>query len=70
MEFSWGEASYQVLVGDWDGDGKDTIALRKGSQFAFSKKNPASGTPNFTLTWGLPTDTVLVGDWNGDGKDT
>ncbi len=70
LEFSWGNANYQVLVGDWNGDGKDTIALRKGNQFAFSKKNPASGTPNFTLTWGLPSDTVLVGDWNGDGKDT
>ncbi|MFT3945128.1 MAG: NlpC/P60 family protein [Ancrocorticia sp.] len=70
IEFAWGTANYQVLVGDWDGDGKDTIALRKGNQFAFSKKSPASGTPNFTMTWGLPTDTVLVGDWNGDGKDT
>lgn len=70
IEFSWGSTSYQVLVGDWDGDGKDTIALRKGNQFAFASTNPASGTPSFTFSWGLSTDTVLVGDWNGDGKDT
>ena len=70
IEFSWGEQSHKVLVGDWDGDGKDTVALRKGGQFAFSNASPASGTPKFTLAWGLATDTVLVGDWNGDGKDT
>lgn len=70
IEFSWGEQSYKVLVGDWDGDGKDTVALRKGNQYAFSNVNPASGTPKFTLAWGLATDTILVGDWNGDGKDT
>lgn len=70
MDFAWGDASYEVLVGDWDGDGKDTIALRKGNQFAFSNTNPASGTPQFTLTLGAPSDTFLVGDWDGDGKDT
>ncbi len=70
MEFAWGDAKYEVLVGDWDGDGKDTIALRKGNQFAFSNTNPASGTPKFTFTLGNASDTVLVGDWNGDGKDS
>ena len=69
-EFTWGDSSYKVLTGDWDGDGKDTIALRNGNQFAFSNVNPASGTPDFTFTFGGPTDTFLVGDWDGDGKDT
>lgn len=70
MDFVWGDASYEVLVGDWNGDGKDTIALRKGNQFAFSNENPISGTPQFTFTLGEPSDTFLVGDWDGDGKDT
>ncbi|MFT3945127.1 MAG: NlpC/P60 family protein [Ancrocorticia sp.] len=70
VEFTWGDAGYEVLVGDWDGDGKDTIALRKGNQFAFSNKNPASGTPAFTFTLGKASDTVLVGDWDGNGQDS
>lgn len=70
IEFAWGDAGYQVFVGDWDGDGKDTVALRQGNQFAFSNTNPASGTPKFTFEFGYPDDTVLVGDWNGDGRDT
>ena len=69
-EFTWGEASYQVFVGDWDGDGKDTVALRNGNQFAFSNTNPASGAPEFTFAFGKATDTIVVGDWDGDGKDT
>ena len=27
-----GRSSDQVLVGDWDGDGKDTLALRRGAR--------------------------------------
>ncbi len=70
IEFTWGDADYVALTGDWDGDGKDTVALRNGNQFAFSNTNPASGTPRFTFSFGTPSDTFLVGDWDGDGKDT
>ncbi len=70
VDFTWGDANYEVLIGDWDGDGKDSVALRKGNQFAFSNENPASAAPKFTFTLGNASDTVVVGDWNGDGKDS
>lgn len=69
-EFTWGDASYKALAGDWDGNGKDTVALRQGNRFAFSNERSPSGTPQFTFTFGSASDTILVGDWNGDGKDT
>ncbi len=70
IEFEWGESNNEVLVGDWDGDGIDSAAVRKGNRFAFADRNPASAAPQFTLAYGTPGDTVLVGDWDGDGKDT
>ncbi|MFT3945126.1 MAG: hypothetical protein QM705_15065 [Ancrocorticia sp.] len=69
-EFTWGDANFEVFVGDWDGDGKDTIALRRANQFAFSNQNPATNSPRFTFSFGSPYDTFVVGDWDGDGKDT
>ncbi|MFT3944813.1 MAG: N-acetylmuramoyl-L-alanine amidase [Ancrocorticia sp.] len=68
--FSWGERSDQVLVGDWNGDGKDTLALRRGNTFAFTDAASPQNAPEFTLTFGRADDEVLVGDWDGDGKDT
>ncbi len=70
IEFTWGDASYEVLAGDWDANGKDTVALRQGNRFAFSNESSPSGTPQFTFAFGKASDTILVGDWNGDGKDT
>ncbi len=70
IEFEWGESNNEVLVGDWNGDGIDSAAVRKGNRFAFADRNPASAAPQFTLAYGTPGDTVLVGDWDGDGKDT
>jgi hypothetical protein len=67
IEFSWGAASDEVLVGDWDGDGVDTIALRRGNLYAFADEATPTGSPAFTVSYGKATDTVVVGDWDGDG---
>ena len=70
IEFSWGKASDGVLVGDWNGDGKDTIALRRGNLFALATRNPPNAAPAFTVSYGKAGEDVLVGDWDGDGRDT
>lgn len=68
-----GAAAYgtggDVLVGDWNGDGKDGFAVRHGNVFYF-RNSPTSGEADFSMTFGAAGDRVLVGDWNGDGKDT
>lgn len=53
-----------TLVGDWNGDGADTVAIRRGNAFFFDNNN--DGAADNTIVWGKPTDTLLVGDWNGD----
>ncbi|KFI84269.1 hypothetical protein [Bifidobacterium psychraerophilum] len=65
----YGKASDSTMVGDWDGDGKDTLAVRRGGTYYF-KNSLTGGVADSVLVYGKPTDEVLVGDWDGDGKDT
>ncbi|MGC5629389.1 SpaA isopeptide-forming pilin-related protein [Georgenia sp. Z1344] len=68
-EFSFGRPGDEVLVGDWDGDGSDTLAVRRGNAY-FLSNSLYGGNADIELTFGRSGDTVLVGDWNGDGVDT
>ncbi|GAB3439626.1 hypothetical protein GCM10027517_13200 [Phycicoccus ginsengisoli] len=65
----FGSATDQVLVGDWDGDGKDTLAVRRGNTY-YVTNSPTGGAASYSFVFGAASDAVLVGDWNGDGKDT
>ncbi|WP_255303731.1 amidase family protein [Georgenia sp. 311] len=67
--FHYGRFSDEVLIGDWDGDGVDTITLRRGKDFYVSNAQ-RGGEAEHTFSYGRPTDVVLVGDWDGDGIDT
>ncbi|MGC5615667.1 ExeM/NucH family extracellular endonuclease [Georgenia sp. Z1491] len=68
-EFSFGRPGDDVLVGDWDGDGSDTLAVRRGNSY-FLSNTLYGGNADVELTYGRASDTVLVGDWDGDGVDT
>ncbi len=57
------------LVGDWNGDGKDTIGVREGATFYLKNQN-TEGEPDLTFAFGRSNDKPVVGDWNGDGKDS
>ncbi|WP_193311327.1 CAP domain-containing protein [Georgenia satyanarayanai] len=65
----YGNDGGRVYVGDWDGDGTDTLAYRIGATFYVTNTN-VSGGAHRALTYGKPGDRVLVGDWDGDGRDT
>nr|MCW1079740.1 hypothetical protein [Streptococcus anginosus] len=67
--FSYGRAGDQIFVGDWDGDGKDTFAVRRGNQ-VFVANSLKSGDADEVISYGRYGDTPLVGDWDGDGKDS
>lgn len=58
-----------VYVGDWDGDGVDTVAHREGTTFAMRNAN-APGEPDKSVKYGRVGDVVYVGDWDGNGTDT
>ncbi|WP_251840939.1 ThuA domain-containing protein, partial [Oceanitalea stevensii] len=67
--FPYGRWVDEVLIGDWDGNGTDTIAVRRGNVFHVSNAQQG-GDADVVLTYGRPGDVILVGDWNGDGTDT
>ncbi|PYF99375.1 beta-N-acetylhexosaminidase [Georgenia satyanarayanai] len=67
--FQYGRHTDEVLVGDWDGDGRDSITVRRGNQY-FVNNAPTGGPAESVVTYGTADDVVLVGDWDGDGTDT
>ncbi|WP_152191739.1 immunoglobulin-like domain-containing protein [Georgenia satyanarayanai] len=67
--FTYGRWTDAVYVGDWNGDGKDTIAVRRGNRFHVTDSQ-RGGDADVVLTYGRPDDTILVGDWDGNGTDT
>ena len=67
--FNYGTAGDQAYVGDWNGDGADTIAIGRGQQFHISNRNDSVGA-EYSFSFGIPGDKYLVGDWDGDGIDT
>ena len=60
------------VVGDWNGDGKTSVAIfRNDSRWHISDTiNPAT-TVVVTQPWGQTEgDLPVAGDWDGDGKDS
>jgi 5'-nucleotidase len=67
--FMFGRHGDQALVGDWDGDGTDTISVRRGTE-TYVNNAPRGGAAETVIRYGRAGDEVLVGDWDGDGVDT
>src|SRR5207253_1450650 len=68
--FSYGDRGDDVHVGDWDGDGTDTLAVRRGGQY-FLRNSLTSGRADAVFSYGDPGDIVLVGHWSpGQVGDT
>jgi len=62
-------SSAQAFIGDWNGDGIDTLAIRNGAEMTIYDDLAGTNATQEFLFWG-PDDTVISGDWNGDGKDS
>ncbi len=58
----------RFLVGDWDGDGDDTIGVKRGPLYLLD--NDEDGYADVTFNYGGSSDTPIVGDFDGDGDDT
>jgi hypothetical protein len=69
IELAYGDHADEVYVGDWDGNGSDTLMVRRGGTFHV-RNTATSGPADVVFSYGNPGDTVLVGDWDGNGSDT
>ncbi|MEW6495862.1 MAG: NACHT domain-containing protein [Cyanobacteriota bacterium] len=63
-----GDKENQYLVGDWDGNGIDELAYRRGNEVWRDLKNSDNGTKR--KGFGFENQEYLVGDWDGDGRDS
>jgi hypothetical protein len=69
--FSFGDATWQPLVGDWDGDGVDGIGLYRNGEFIL-RSIVAGQVQESRFSFGTLESgwQAIVGDWNGDGMDS
>ena len=58
-----------VYAGDWDGEGLDTLVVRRGNTYYFSDTFEG-GIASRERTFGRADDATVVGDWTGSGSDS
>jgi len=71
FDFYFGNSGDTPFIGDFNGDGVDTIGLyRESTGFVYFTNTLATGNADLSFYFGIPGDKVLAGDWDGDGDDT
>lgn len=78
ITLNFGQFGDLPVVGDWNGDGIDTVGVYRiingsGNWLLSNSPNVSGTTPVVDVpvfAFGLPGQLPVVGDWNGDGFDT
>jgi SpoIID/LytB domain protein len=69
--FYYGDPKDIPFIGDWNGDGTETVGLyRQSVGFLFLRYTNTQGVADVDIYYGIPGDVPIAGDWNGDGVDT
>ena len=69
--FYFGNPGDKPFVGDFDGDGTDTLGLhRESTGFLYFRNTNTQGIADFQFYFGDPGDRMIAGDWTGDGNDS
>jgi hypothetical protein len=69
--FLFGDAGDKPFVGDFDGDGVDTVGLhRESTGLVYFRNANSTGVAELEFIFGDPGDKLVAGDWEGDGTDT
>ena len=63
-----GDRGDRAIACDWNGDGKDTIAIFRRGEWILFDSNANDAKPVADFWFGDPGDVPLCGDWDGDGK--
>ena len=68
--FKYGEQVDTPIVGDWNGDGIDQIAVFRGGKWMLDANGDGRWTHHDEkVEFGVPGDEPIVGDFNGDSID-
>lgn len=61
----YGDSNYDPVIGDWNGDGLDTIGVFSKVDGTFHLRDAnSSGAPDHVFLFGNPNDKPLSGRWN------
>ncbi len=71
FDYYFGNPGDEPFVGDFDGDGIDTVGLHRGSTgLVYFRNSHTQGVADAQFIYGDPGDRIVAGDWDGDGDDT
>ncbi len=69
--FLFGDAGDKPFVGDFNGNGTDTVGLhRESTGLVYFRNSNTTGVADNQFIYGDPGDMLVAGDWDGDGDDT
>jgi hypothetical protein len=69
--FIFGNPGDKPFVGDFNGDGQDTIGLhRESTGLAYYRNTNTQGNADSQFYFGDPGDRFVAGDWTGNGVDS
>ena len=71
FHYDFGDPGDIPFAGDWDGDGIDTVGLRRPSNgLVYMRNSHRTGNADTQYVYGDREDLPFAGDWDGDGIDT
>jgi len=71
VEYVFGNLGDTPFIGDFDGDGVDTVGLHRASTgLVYFRNSHTQGNAHGQFVYGDPGDVIVAGDWDGDGDDT
>jgi hypothetical protein len=71
VSYIFGNPGDKPFVGDFDGDGTDTIGLhRESTGRVYFRNSHTSGFADADFVFGNPLDRLVAGDWSSDGLDS
>ncbi len=70
-DFLFGNPEDVPFSGDWNGDGIDTMGLRRPSDgVVYMRNSNTTGVADISFLYGNPGDIPFSGDWDDDGDDS
>ncbi|MCI0544587.1 MAG: hypothetical protein L0Z49_09130, partial [Actinobacteria bacterium] len=71
FSFLFGNVGDKPFVGDFNGDGVDTMGLhRESTGLVYFRNANSTGVAHASFIYGNPGDKIVAGDWGGTGLDT